>query len=140
MDTDKDEAILMVLGGMSISSIAEELEISPSTVYGWLLNSNISEQLRQHRNESIVAMYEEEQPVHAICQQAQVSVGTVYRILHQHGIEMRRTIPEHSNDVDELIVAAYRAGETLTRVRMMAKRSLTYIYKVLDSRLVPRRR
>ena len=140
MDTDKDEAILMVLGGMSISSIAEELEISPSTVYGWLLNSNISEQLRQHRDESIVAMYQEEQPVYAICQQAQVSVGTVYRVLHQHGIEMRRTIPEHSNDVDELIVAAYMAGETLARVRMMVKRSLTYIYKVLDSRLVPRRR
>lgn len=140
MDTDRDEAILMALGGMSIDSIAEELQVSSSTIYSWLLNSNISEQLRQHRDKSIVEMYVEGQPVHTICQQAQVSVGTVYRILHKHSIELRRTVVEHSDDVDELIVAAYMAGETLARVGMMSKRSLTYIYRVLDSRLVPRRR
>lgn len=140
MDTDKDEAILMALGGMPIDSIVEELQVSSSTVYSWLLSGNISEQLRQHRDRNIVAMYQEGQPLHTICQQAQVSMGTVYSTLHKHGVEMRRTVVEHSDDIDKLIVAAYMAGETLARVRMMSKRSLTYIYKVLDTENVSRRR
>ena len=67
------------------------------------------------RNERIIALHREKTPIAEIARLVDRSPNTVYRVLHQAGIPVRKNLDRH--DVDgEAIARAYAEGGSLTSV------------------------
>jgi transposase-like protein len=137
---DKVEASLMIEGGLTVEEVAAELGVPAPTIYGWLSQTETIQQVRDYRDEQIVAAYIEGDTINSICLKHSITQGTVYRVLHAKGVRLRRIQAPMSKSEQAEIVRMYKAGYLVTVIRRETGRSLSAIYAVLDYHNVPRRR
>jgi len=133
---DKQEAQVMAENGIPIPDIANELNVSVPTVYGWIQTDALAEQ-RQERNVMIVAAYGDGWPIAKLCSTFNVSQGTVYNVLHSSDTPLRR--PRSNKTNGDRIVKMYLDGVKVCVIVHQAGCSLTTIYRILDQRDIPRR-
>lgn len=142
---DRQEAVAMYIEGVDPVDIAAELGTTLVRIHNWIINTDVIATLRSQRNKAIVEAYVSEDNPIAIgemCKEFGVSQGTIYRVLHKAGVEMRR-VRRGSAQADELdaqVVAMYREGVTIHNIRSSTGYSLNRIYDVIDENKLPRRR
>jgi transposase-like protein len=133
MQSDRDEAIYAVLQGVPVEAVAKELGVSEPTVYRWMREGGHSKQVRNLRDRKVIHDYEHsDKGVHAICGDHDISIATLYRILHDNNVELRK--PTRTEEDDDLVVELYKDGETVINIRRITERSFTTIYTILEER------
>lgn len=133
MFSDRDEAIVAVLQGVSVDVVAEELGVSTDTVYRWMRDGGYSTQAKKLRDREIVNVYvDSDTRVHDICDQFGISIATLYGILHKHKTPMRK--PTTTEEDMDAVVEMYEAGHTLKRIRLDTGKSYSTIYEILEQR------
>ena len=137
MMNDKQEAQMMAENGISIPDIANELNVSVPTVYGWIQTDALAEQ-RRERNVMIVGAYGDGWSIAKLCSTFNVSQGTVYNVLHSSDTPLRR--PRSNKFNGDRIVKMYLDGVKVSAIVTAVECSLTSIYRILDQRDIPRRR
>jgi hypothetical protein len=138
-----DELLTMVREGVPIAIAIQELQISAPEAYRILAQHDMLQKLRDERDQSLIKAYKAGTPVYTICGTHSISMFTLYRVLHKHEIPLRRSRdnePANPNEEELLIVTLYQDNATLSSIRKRTKRSISYIYDVLDRNEIPRRR
>lgn len=133
----REEAIMAVLQGVPVDTMAAELDVGKATIYRWLREGGHSKQARRIRHQEIIDDYlDESNQVHDILEKYGMSTQTLYSILHDRNIPLRRA--GRNEDRDQLAVDLYEAGVTMREIRAAtgyANETLYDIYKERNIRL-----
>ena len=142
-ETSKQEIIQAVVGGVEVRTLAEEYEIPEPTIYKWLEDSDIIDTIRQQREAAVAAAYsntDEYPTIHDVCSAFDISIATMYRIVHKLNVPKRRPVDDGAKSSREQIVKLYNAGEKVTDIKALTGRSTQYIYDSLHQAGVELRR
>lgn len=136
--TDRDEAIMAVLQGVPVNVVADELQVSESTIYRWMREGGHSSQVKKMERRKITNLYIErpEMNVHDICDKFGISTATLYRMLHERNIPLRKPTRAKNPDMDDLVVDMYESGNTLLEIRQATGKGYGTIYEILEDRNV----
>lgn len=135
---NKDEARMMLEGGILAEDVALELGIAQSAVYR--LADTVLAEKRAERNKLIVAAYKNAWPIKAITDKFTISKSALYHILKANNVPTRLTAKVRMENCDEVIVKLYERGASIKTIREWTNSSSGYIYSVLDREDIPRRR
>lgn len=134
----REEAIQAVIGGVNTEIIAQELGVSRSTIYLWLEEGDYLEQLKEIRNREVADAYRSDMPVADIFSDFEISQSTLYRILREEDVELRRSLVDE--DEEAIIVLLYTEGYPIQKIEDTTGRSTWSIYNILHKHNVRLRR
>lgn len=145
------EAVKMYEAGQSIKQIAEELSRAPSTIYAWLQDAdvvlkkdrpNISTLLDEGLVNQVVQDYVRGVSVAKIIRVTSLSQNTIYKILDEKEVPLRRS-EDFRKVVDKRLdqaVQMYKDGSKLIKIEVETGVQSTQLYKELYKQGVPLRR
>lgn len=131
-DVKKKLALTMYVGGIPVSEIAEELEISVPTVYSWLEARNLSADIREGKYDEAIRMYTDtDTPVSVICSTLNVSPPTLYKCICTRGVSKRSSKSKLTEDKEQDIVELYQSGTPVSDICSMYSIAPPTLYATL---------
>jgi transposase len=148
---DLEEIKSMFVGGMSVSAIAEELEMTPARVSQLLTALGLSDSAKRRSSLSrlddeqvaeAIQMYLDDRSVVEIILKFHLNYNSFYRLLREHGIEYRARSSEAKNDRAErmdLAIRMYIKGVPISQVEIETGIRQPMLHRELHLRGVPLR-
>jgi transposase-like protein len=134
-EADRQEAVRMYsTGDVSVDQIAEELDVSSSTVYRWLKDAGAMATTTDERDDAIVREYTEnfDKSVVQIQVEYGVSSAQLYRILARKGISTPRKQYRDTEGKREKVIELAEAGLGIAAIRDEVHKSYEWVRDVLN--------